>query len=290
MPTTCTARRLWRAKAVDQNRRMNGGDTEEAVLSLTGGEPLIFEQPLNERLRAYLRIDFLFNQSVYHAHSTSQWGSRAAIASLLDILAITTRMDIRADVLKELERQSTVMNEYLRRPGVDVDRLQSLLANLQRLRTGLLGAGSTHLQPLRESAFLAAIKHRSTIPGGTCDFDLPDFSFWLNQPNEQREQALAKWIAMLRPLCDSIAELLWLTRQSSQPRDQLATNGVFHITFDRQSPVQLLRVGVDPSLGIFPEISGSHHRASVRFVSWAGDHERPQQVTGDVPFQLSCCH
>ena len=81
MPTTCDARRLWRAKAVDQNRPMNGGDAEEAVLSLTGGEPLIFEQPLNERLRAYLRIDFLFNQSVYHAHATSQWGSRAAIAT-----------------------------------------------------------------------------------------------------------------------------------------------------------------------------------------------------------------
>ncbi|MFZ9708663.1 MAG: cell division protein ZapD [Steroidobacteraceae bacterium] len=268
---------------------MNGGEPEEAVLSLTGGEPLVFEQPLNERLRAYLRVDFLFNQAVYHGNSPSQWGSRAAIASLLDILAITTRMDLRADVLKELERQTLMLNEYLRRPGVDVERLKSLLNNLQRLRSELLGAGSANLQPLRDSAFLAAIKHRSSIPGGTCDFDLPELSYWLNQPNEQRTAALAKWIAMLRPLCDSIAELVWLTRQSAQPRAELARNGVFHVTFNRQQPVQLLRVSVDPALNVLPEISGSHHRASVRFVWWVGDLERPKQVDSDVPFQLSCC-
>jgi hypothetical protein len=36
------------------------------------GGPLVFEQPLNERMRAYLRIDFLYNQALFHAHSSSQ--------------------------------------------------------------------------------------------------------------------------------------------------------------------------------------------------------------------------
>jgi hypothetical protein len=61
---------------------------------LGASEPLMFEQPLSERMRAYLRIDFLYNQAVYHANSKSQWGSRAAIGSMLDILAIITRADI----------------------------------------------------------------------------------------------------------------------------------------------------------------------------------------------------
>jgi cell division protein ZapD len=263
---------------------------EGAATAPAGNEgPLLFEQPLNERMRAYLRIDFLYNQGLFHANSSSQWGSRAAIASLLDILAIITRSDIRADVLKELERQIAVYTEFQRRPNIDVDRLQALVANLTRLRTELLGAGSTWLQPLRDSNFLAAIRHRSTIPGGTCDFDLPDLSFWLAQPTEAREQALAEWLALLRPLCDSIAELLWLTRQSGRVRSEVAANGVFHITFDRGQPVQLLRVAVPAELGVFPEISGSHCRASVRFVSWQGLNERARQVESDVPFDLICC-
>lgn len=269
---------------------MTEGSASEAAPAPAGnGEPLVFEQPLNERMRAYLRIDFLYNQALYHAHSSSQWGSRAAISSLLDILAIITRSDTRADVLKELERQIALYTEFQRRPNIDVDRLQALVTNLGRLRTELLGAGSAWMQPLRDSNFLAAIRHRSTIPGGTCDFDLPDFSYWLSQSGETRERALADWLALLRPLCDSIAELLWLTRQGGRGRNELATNGVFHITFDRGSPVQLLRVAIDSGLGIFPEISGSHYRASVRFVGWQGLNERAKQMEGDVPFELICC-
>ncbi|MFM7396066.1 MAG: cell division protein ZapD [Gammaproteobacteria bacterium] len=254
------------------------------------GEPLVFEQPLNERMRAYLRLDFLYSQGLFHAHSSSQWTSRAAITSLLDIIAIITRSDIRADVLKELERQMAVYTEFQRRPNIDVDRLQALVSNLSRLRTELLTADSSRLQPLRDSPFLAAIRHRSAIPGGTCDFDLPDLSYWLAQPNATREQALSDWLALLRPLCDSIAELLWLTRQSGRVRSEVAANGVFHIAFDRGQPVQLLRVSVPAELGVFPEISGSHYRASVRFVSWQGLNERARQVETDVPFDLICCH
>ena len=278
----------------DEVPTSDSGPGAEAALGPTlvaapGGEPLVFEQPLNERMRAFLRIDFLYTQAVFHANSRSQWGSRAAVTSILDILAIITRTDTRADVLKELERQTMVFNDYLRRPGVDTDRLQGLVANLQRLRTDLLGAGSAYLQPLRDSAFLAAVRHRSTIPGGSCEFDLPDFYFWLSQSPETREATLNKWLAMLRPLCDAIAELLWLTRQGGKSRREVAAHGVFHITFERDNPVQLLRVVVPAGLGIYPEISGSHYRSSVRFVLWQGPEERPRQAQQDIPFEMICC-
>ena len=145
---------------------------------------LIFEQPLNERMRTFLRLDFLYNQALYHNEMASQWGSRAAMASLIDILAITTRGDVRSDVLKELESHLTTLNEFQSNPGVDAQRLKSLVANLTRLRTDLMNAGSAFLQPLRDSEFVSAIRHRSAIPGGTCEFDLPDYYFWLTQPDE----------------------------------------------------------------------------------------------------------
>jgi len=264
---------------------------DEAALAPAGnGGTLVFEQPLNERMRAYLRIDFLYNQALFHAHSRSPWGSRAAIASLLDILAIITRSDTRADVLKELERQIAAYTEFQRHPNIDVDRLQALVTNLGRLRTELLSADAGWMQPLRDSTFLAAIRHRSTIPGGTCDFDLPDFSFWLSQADAVREQSLAEWLGLLRPLNDSIAELLWLARQNGRARSETAANGIFNITFDRGSAVQLLRVAVAAELKLFPEISGSHYRASVRFVSWQGLNERARQFEADVPFELICCY
>jgi cell division protein ZapD len=250
---------------------------------------LIFEQPLNERMRTFLRLDFLYSQALYHNEMGSQWGSRAAMTSLIDILAITTRGDVRSDVLKELERQLTILTEYQAKPGVDVERLKTLMANLVRLRTDLQNAGLTFLQPLRDSEFLSAIKHRSAIPGGTCEFDLPDYYFWLTQPDEVRTRTFNEWLGLLRPLCDAVAELLWLTRQNGRTRKEVATGGTFNITFERDNPLQLLRISLPAAAGLYPEISGSHYRCNVRFLAWKGLGTRSSQTDADVPFVLSCC-
>lgn len=251
--------------------------------------PLVFEQPLNERMRTFLRLDFLYTQALHHHELASQWGSRAAMASLIDILAITMRGDVRSDALKELERHQNLLNEFQAKPGVDKQRLATVVDNLGRLRTELLSAGQSFMQPLRDSEFLNAIKHRSAIPGGTCEFDLPDYYFWLSQPDEVRTRTFNEWLGMLRPLCDAIAELLWLTRQNGRTRQEVAHGGTFNITFDRDNPLQLLRITVPGESGLYPEISGSHYRCSVRFLTWNGLASRPTQTEQDVRFLLSCC-
>ena len=260
-----------------------------APVARESGRILVFEQPLNERMRTFLRLDFLYNQALYHNETGSQWGSRAAMGSLIDILAVVSRSDLRSDALKEIERQLQLLGEYQTRPGVDTQRLKTFISNLGRLRADLMNAGIACQQPLRDSEFLNAIKHRSSIPGGTCEFDLPDYLYWLSEPDEARMQAFSQWLAVLRPLCDAVAELLWLTRQFGRTRQECARGGTFTITFDRDNPLQMLRIMLPAETGLYPEVSGSHHRCSVRFLTWKGLSERATQTSEDVPFQLSTC-
>jgi cell division protein ZapD len=262
---------------------------EAATQAELAPEPAIFEQPLNERMRTFLRLDFLYSQALYHNEKASPWGTRAAVGSLLDILAILTRGDTRSDVLKELERHLGLLTEYQNRAGIDATRLRGLISNLVRLRTELSSVGSTWLAPLKDSEFLAAIKHRSAIPGGTCEFDLPDYFFWLNQPADARIEAFARWMTLLRPLCDAITEVLWLTRQNGRAREELAAGGVFNVNFDRDSPYQLLRICLPGATTLYPEISGSHYRCSIRFLDWHGIEQRSTQTESDVAFTLVCC-
>jgi cell division protein ZapD len=250
---------------------------------------LIFEQPLNERMRTFLRLDFLYGQALYHNESGSQWGTRAAVTSLIDILAIITRSDVRSDALKDLERQLSLLGEFQSKPGVDTSRLKTLIANLTRLRSDLLSVGVGSLQPLKDSDFLNSVKHRSSIPGGTCEFDLPDYLYWLSQPDEARAMAFNQWLTILRPLCDAVSELIWLTRQNGRTRQETAQGGNFTITFERDNPLQLLRIALPASMGLYPEVSGSHHRCNVRFLSWKGVSERAVQAGSDVKFLLTCC-
>ncbi len=274
-----------RPEGLPQNRPMFEPAPEPEVQP----QPVIHEQPLNERMRNFLRIEFLWQQVGYHASAQASWSSRAVISGLLEILAITSRGDARGDVLKELERQMASMRDYQNKPGVDVSRLRSILAALVRRREELNAAGNNFLQRLRESEFLNAIKHRSAIPGGTCEFDLPDYYHWVTQDAATRQSDIEDWLSTLRPMCESVSELLWITRENARPKQQTAVGGVYQIVFERSHPVQLLRISLPAGSPLYPEVSGSHHRCSVRFLRWIGTGSRPVQATEDVAFTLTSC-
>ena len=146
--------------------------------------PVCYEQPLSERMRTFLRLEYLYRQLVFHVDRESEWASRAAVASLLDIIAILSRGDVRSDIIKELERQIDVFDRYQDLPDIDEGRLGGVLRNLQVLRKDIAAVGPGYLISVRENEFLNSIKHRSAIPGGTCEFDLPDYSHWLRRPYE----------------------------------------------------------------------------------------------------------
>jgi cell division protein ZapD len=250
---------------------------------------LVFEQPLNERMRMLLRVEFLRRQAEHHAKHASDFSSRAAIASLLEILAITGRGDVRGDVLKELDRHAKMLDQYRRAPGVDKSRLDSLIKDVDGHRSSLVDAGKHFLSGLRENEFLNSIRHRSTIPGGTCIFDLPEYGYWLQSPKSVRATQLDNWMGQLLPLFEAVGKVLWLTRESTTPIDQMAEAGFFQYSLNKKDKYSLVRVSVDSESGLFPEISAGEHRFTVRFATWKGVEERAKQTEADVSFQLALC-
>ncbi|MFQ5609954.1 MAG: cell division protein ZapD [Woeseiaceae bacterium] len=248
-----------------------------------------YEQPLNERMRTFLRLEFLYQQFLYNIELDSDWATRATITTLLEILAILSRGDIRSEVHKELEHQLAVLERFQSQPGVDDRRLETLVHNLSASRDEVGKIGTSFLQPIKDCEFLSAIKHRSAIPGGTCEFDLPEYSHWLRQAYERRQQDITGWIDEIRPLCDAVIEVLWLIRESSQPSDKVAINGMYQHSMQKDVNCRLLRVSLVDDCNLFPEISGSQHRFTVRFLEWSTLDSRAVQTGHDVPFQLAIC-
>ncbi len=248
-----------------------------------------YEQPLNERMRTFMRLEFLYQQLLYNSELESDWATRATISTLLDMHAILSRGDIRSEVHKELDQQLAVLQRFQSKPGVDSGRLDALVRNLQESRKQLANLGTKFLQAARESEFLGAIKHRSAIPGGTCEFDLPEYSHWLRQPFERRQKDVSRWLDDIQPLCDAVVEVLWLIRESTQPTDRLAINGMYQHNMQKDASCRLLRVNLTEDTNLFPEISGSQHRFTVRFLEWSTIDRRAVQSGHDVPFQLSIC-
>lgn len=272
---------------MSQNRRM--AKPAGKVAAQPAVSQAHYEQPLSERMRTFLRLEFLYQQMLYNCERDADWATRATITTLLEFLAILSRGDVRSEVHNELDHQINALERFQSHTGVDGRRLRTLVQNLAASRDELAAIGTGFLQPLKDSEFLNAVKHRSAIPGGTCEFDLPEYNHWLRQPIERRQRDLSKWIASVRPLCDAVSEVLWLIRESAQPMAKTAVKGMYQHNMQKDGNCRLLRVSLAGGSPLFPEISGSQHRFTVRFLEWSTIDSRAVQTGHDVTFELSVC-
>ena len=254
-------------------------------------DKITYEHPLNERVRLLLRLAHLLDQFSVYFPRADAWDSRCAISVLVDISSIQSRSDIKAEVIKELERQLSRLARIRATPGIDTQRLGSIMDSLESAMSDMRIASPGPLgTELRENEFLKAVTQRSSIPGGTCIFDMPQYHYWLSQPEEKRIGELESWFSPLLPLKQAVGLLVELIRTSSTAQPRVAQQGFYQQSLDTKAPIQLLRVTMPYEYGMIAEISGGKHRFSVRFLDVRdGISARPTQVVQDVSFDLTVC-
>ncbi|NOS89346.1 MAG: cell division protein ZapD [Methylococcaceae bacterium] len=251
--------------------------------------PITYEFPLNERIRVFIRLEQLFLQFLHFSLGGSVADKRAAIAVLLDIMSIFRRNDLKSEVLKELDRQATVLNKIAHSEGVDTSRLQDILdelADISRKLYAITGKIGIHVM---ESDLFQSIAQRSSIPGGTCSFDLPEYHYWLEQDDDLCQQDLQQWSAPFIDIYTAIAFMLNFIRNSRSSSHEVAEAGFFQIALDKNQAFQLIKVSLDSDQNCFAEISGGKHRCTIRFMQPASLDQRPTQCTSNIHFTLTCC-
>jgi cell division protein ZapD len=248
-----------------------------------------YEQPLNERVRTFLRIEHLFDLGAHFLDGSDQWESRLRISALLDVVELMARSDIRNELIKELERHSTVLGALQGSAAVDQHRLQAILRDISQFLRELRDAGNQVGQSLRKDELIQSIKQRNAMPGGTCSFDLPAYHFWLNRSADERRAQLEAWQQDLVLVRKALNLALHLIRSSASPSREVAERGFYQKPIESGAACQLVRVLLPAESKLYPEISAGRHRFTVRFMEQAKTCDRPVQTENDVEFELQCC-
>ncbi|MGB5261663.1 MAG: cell division protein ZapD, partial [Gammaproteobacteria bacterium] len=82
---------------------------------------VLYEYPLNERTRTFMRLEYLFRQAGHHLKGRSAWDSRATLNSIIEMVDILGNTNLKSEVLKELERHTSTLKRLSKNPGVDSD-------------------------------------------------------------------------------------------------------------------------------------------------------------------------
>lgn len=252
-------------------------------------EKIIYEQPLNERIRTFLRLEFLFTRLDHALKHNDDLNNRNTVDVLLNLLSVFERGDLKQEIIKELERLVTTLSALENVPGVDKLALNDLLEQLDQILDSLHLSKSAIGQALRENDFLYSIRQRASIPGGSCGFDLPAYHFWLRHTSyDIRKQQLLNWLNQFQNIRSAIEMSLKLIRGSTEFKAATTTTGFFQQSLESNLPNQLIRVQVTDDCPYYPEISAGKHRFTVRLMHF-DINQRAKQVSEDIDFSLSIC-
>lgn len=249
---------------------------------------ILYEYPFNERIRTYLRLEHLFRRLGELVPAESALLHHYALITIFEIMDVAARADLKADVLRDLDKQRLLFNSYRGNPAISEVALDQATAQLQRNFNTLNTIPGKAGQSLTESEWLMSIRSRAGIPGGTCEFDLPAYYAWQHHSPSARRADLENWASTLAPLAEAIYLLLKLLREADAPYKVMASGGQFQQTLPQGRTFQLMRLRIDPALGLIPEISGNRLMVSVRLMRHGAD-DRLHHSSENTAFEITLC-
>lgn len=249
---------------------------------------ILYEYPFNERVRTYLRLEQLFLRLQELAERDTTLDHHFALTTLFEILEVGARADLKLDMLRDIERQKSMLEGLRDHPTISQLVLNRIIDKLDQSYSALQAQTGKTGQTLLDNDFLMGVRSRISIPGATGSFDLPAYHRWQHQPPGQRRSDLQRWMTCFAPLMDALNLLLGMLRDSGSPQMVASTNGQFQQSLPAGKPFQLLRLYIDPALGLVPEISANRLMVSVRLMRADGE-TKLQPTAENATFELTLC-
>ncbi|MEN9503205.1 MAG: cell division protein ZapD [Pseudomonadota bacterium] len=263
---------------------------DESIRRISGCHMITYEQPLNEKIRLLLRLELLMGRFRYHIANPMPEDTVVALQLLLDLYNLSARVDVKSEILKELDRVGQSMRLLLRQDQDEANKLDTLLEKLNYHSDILYQQRGQLGQHLKNHVFFNSLRQRSSLPGGINGFDIPLFQYWQEQPVENRLADLREWAAPYIHADDAAHDILGMIRDLGESREAVAKEGFFQCTLEGRKASHMLRVSLVGNVDYYPEISAGKQRFTLRFVNADMMADRGKQFSQDVPFTLTLCN
>ncbi len=252
----------------------------------------IFEQPLSERYRLFLRLEQVFARIDHHLSGDSIWDTHAAIAAILELSQIVTRGDSKLELIKELDRQRGALERLGSQASdqLDQQRLADILDGQERLLASLHERPGAIGQELKSNELLNQLQQRTSAGGRPGIIEMPGYQRWLQRSASERHDTIESWLKPLEPARQGIDRCMALVRDTVEWQSLSAPGGFYEQMLPPGHTIQLLRVRPSADAGpCFPEVSAGRQRFTVRFYQQDTPAHRAQQIRRDIAFELACC-
>ncbi|TDR28808.1 cell division protein ZapD [Hydromonas duriensis] len=251
----------------------------------------LFEFPLNERFRTYLRMEALYRRWQYFLQKDDAQDHHSALLVLFEIHEFAFRYDLKGDLLLDINRYKSALNLLRHRPNLSEEKLTQTLMYLNDAQKQIEQSskfGST----LSENDWLLNVKTRIVVAGGICSFDVAFYYQWLQQPAHVRRMDLEMWMMNLMPMFEGLKLILLIVREAKKHKTCVTQDKAYQQPLNG-SRFEMLQIELSDRSPYLPDISANKHVIWLRFAfpNFRSQplHLRQEIDHAEITFELNLC-
>jgi cell division protein ZapD len=251
--------------------------------SLSDNQVSLYEEPVQEKIRKFIKIEFLLNKIHYFKGKDDKSENYIALLALCELYEVLSRSDIKSELIREIENQSAYLEKVKKIPQADHSKLSSVLEKQNQLLKLIYSIEVNYLEHLEHDVFF-----KTVLKNCFTQLQPASIDFWLSRDILNRETQIDLWLEPLMFIKRSIDFILEIIRKSGRFEDRMAVKGFFIEKLDPARNILLIRVTLTSDLYYYPQISVGKQRLTIMFMT-KDDKNNLVPYQEDLNFILTTC-
>ncbi len=251
--------------------------------SLSDNQVSLYEEPVQEKIRKFIKIEFLLNKIYYFKSKDNKSENYIALLAFCELYEILSRSDIKSELIREIETQNSYFQKIKEMPQADSNKLNSVLEKQNLLLKLIHNIESNYLDYLEHD-----ILFKTILKNCFTQLQPASIEFWLSRDILIRETQIDLWLEPLVFIKRSIDFILEVIRKSGRFEDRMAEKGFFIEKLDPKKNILLIRVTLTSDLYYYPQISVGKQRLTIMFMT-KDDKNNLVPHQEDLSFILTTC-
>ena len=250
-------------------------------------EYIIYEQPVAENIRNFLKCEYLFEKFNSALLQEDLWGVKSSISTLLEMSDFFMRINLKVELLKDLEKFMLYFNNLTNNNDVNALVLDDFISKIEESIDMLNNINGNPSKLIVDNDFLMQINNKIHIPAGDNFFDMPSYLNFLSSSKSSILEHINMWYEPFSPLILASKLILNARRDTTDFVPYTSSKSYFEKKLDKSSRVDLVRIKLLKKDNLYPVISVNRQNINVIFKTSYGKNKLSKQITENNEFSLS---
>ena len=250
-------------------------------------EHIIYEQPVAENIRNFLKCEYHYERDTHTLDQGDIWSVRSSITTLIEISDFVLRINLKVELLKELEKSKLYIKVLKENNLIDILKYDAYHVKIVDCIDKLNDIENNPSKTIVDNDFLMQIKNKLYIPGGDNFFDNPSYLNFLASNKSKIFDNINKWYYPFKYLFIASELILGIKRSNAKFEKYTSDVSFFEKRLDTSARIDLVRIRLQKNINVFPDISVNRQNINVIFKYSLGSKILSRAVEDNVNFEIS---